>query len=169
MNHPLVIGTYTTFLVSNSEMGKVDKLAKETKALKEEVKQLAVDVKYAKTTVSGAFKKADKAIREAFKKGWVLMAKPTENSLEEDKLKVKKQVSGVVQGIYKADTVVTTPMFVVSEAWPSWAKMLRIWGCKCVSVVINKEWSNREKKWVKTGHRSVGFVTSEELNKDATG
>eukprot|EP00957_Ditylum_brightwellii_P129140 9850033-Ditylum_brightwellii.AAC.1 len=61
-NHPSVVGTYVTFLVANSEIGKSKKLEKEIKELKETVKTLTAKVKAAKGQASAAITKADKVL-----------------------------------------------------------------------------------------------------------
>eukprot|EP00957_Ditylum_brightwellii_P180313 13736273-Ditylum_brightwellii.AAC.1 len=61
-NHPSVVGTYISFLVANSEIGKAKKLSKEIKVLQDTVKTLAAEVKAAKGQASAAVIKADKAL-----------------------------------------------------------------------------------------------------------
>eukprot|EP00957_Ditylum_brightwellii_P047091 3575881-Ditylum_brightwellii.AAC.1 len=61
-NHPSVVGTYTSFLVANLEIGKAEKLSKEIKSLQDTVKTLTTGVKAAKGQVSAAVTKADKAL-----------------------------------------------------------------------------------------------------------
>eukprot|EP00957_Ditylum_brightwellii_P068713 5216348-Ditylum_brightwellii.AAC.1 len=68
-NHHSVIGTYISFLVTNSEIGKSEKLEMEIKALKKSIKALTTEVKTfnsevkeAKSQASAAVTKTDKAL-----------------------------------------------------------------------------------------------------------
>eukprot|EP00957_Ditylum_brightwellii_P116017 8850887-Ditylum_brightwellii.AAC.1 len=61
-HHPLVVGTYISFLITNSEIVKSDKLSKEIKNLQDTIKNLTAEVKAAKGQASAAITKADKAL-----------------------------------------------------------------------------------------------------------
>eukprot|EP00957_Ditylum_brightwellii_P114499 8730491-Ditylum_brightwellii.AAC.1 len=61
-NHPSIVGSYMTFLVTNLGMGQAYKLAEEVETLKNKVKTLSSELKAAKSTASSATTKANKAL-----------------------------------------------------------------------------------------------------------
>jgi len=66
-NHPSIMGTYVSFLVDNSKIGKAEKLQKKVNQLKEDVKTLTSEIKAAKSRASSTDTKADKAMVSADK------------------------------------------------------------------------------------------------------
>eukprot|EP00957_Ditylum_brightwellii_P071383 5427048-Ditylum_brightwellii.AAC.1 len=66
-----MVGTYISFLFATLGVGKSDKLTKELKAIKDELKTVSAYVKVAKASVFSATTKADKTLKQAGDGLWV--------------------------------------------------------------------------------------------------